>query len=134
MERGVGKVSQTTTGSLGAAGREDRSIQQLLERIVALCSSMEHTFSAEHRHGRAQDFLQLLKEERRALETLEQRMDEALSTGTPPEQFERKLEGIRRAHLRCQQALQKRIGVTREILQKVQARQAGQKAYSENRR
>lgn len=128
------RVSQTkAAGSIDAAGHKDMSIQQLLEHIVALCSFMEETFSSEQRYGRAHDFLQLLKEERRALEILERRMDEALSHGTSPGQFERKLAEIQEAHSRCQAALRKRAGVTRGIIQKLQARQAGQQTYSENR-
>ncbi len=126
-------MPHTAAGSVKTAVGEEISVQQLLERIVKLCSFMEDAFSAEKRRGRPQDFLQLLKEEQRALELLERRMEEALAQGTDPAAFERKLDEIQQAHSRCQEVLRQRVSATRGILQELQARQSGQQTYSENR-
>ena len=110
---------------------QELSISQLLDHIVRLCSSMHSAFSTDATHGRSEDFLKLLEQERTALMMLERRMDSALADGADPDQIQQRLVEVENAHRRCQDALQKRVDATRTTLQKVSALEAGQQSYRE---
>jgi hypothetical protein len=110
---------------------EELSIHQLLDHIVALCSSMQSAFASRAAHTRPDDFLKLLDQERDALMALERRMDAALAGGGAPADLDERLDEVQQAHRCCQEVLRQRMDVTRETLQQLQALQSGHDSYRE---